>query len=75
MSLTLEAVDEDGALRLARSLPLPNHAHVAIESPDETIAALVKAGGGPTELGWQARLHTRACHAFRNFPYSAPLKL
>jgi predicted DNA-binding antitoxin AbrB/MazE fold protein len=51
MSMTLEAVYEDGALRLARPLPLPNHAHVTvtIESADETIAALVKASGGPTE--------------------------
>jgi len=51
MSMTLEAVYEDGALRLARPLPLPNHSQVTvtIESAEETIAALVKAGGGPTD--------------------------
>ena len=51
MSMTLEAVYEDGALRLARPLPLPNHEHVTvtIETGDDVIAALVKASGGPEE--------------------------
>lgn len=51
MSMTLEAVYEDGALRLARPLPLPNHAQVTvtIETGGDVIAALVAASGGPTE--------------------------
>lgn len=51
MSMTLEAVYEDGALRLARPLPLPNHAQVTVtvETGDDVIAALVAASGGPQE--------------------------
>lgn len=39
MSTTLEAVYEDGLLRLANPLPLPNHARVTVtvQTPEEDV--------------------------------------